>query len=188
MAASIFLTFHGEKPQLTQSIFSRPGHESRLCVRGKTCGSYQNAGTFQWTSAVRGLCVLFLKGRLAHLNPALTSSCSISGFKDSIAASLDYALVKQPEWLRDMFGVDAVGNTYARRLIAKTNSQRKLPGPVTLAVNDKTLALADIHIVWNESQISSEEQLQELISRIDEVGHVSQVGVGATVGSKALAA
>jgi hypothetical protein len=173
MSNGILLTFYGEKPQLIQTSFSRAGQEQRLCIRGKTAGSFQNAGTFQWTTAVQALCVVLIKTRLADLEPATRgaeSSASetlyLSGLKGSPAASLDYALVKQPMWLTDMFGTDATGVTYARRLINRTNSQRKLPGPVTLSINLNVLAPADIRIMWNDELVSSAEQLENLLSLI----------------------
>jgi hypothetical protein len=187
MATAILLSFHGETPQLTQTVFSRSGQDAKLCIRGKTAGSYHNAGTFQWTSAVQGLCVLLIKAHVSHLDPS-AGPASISGLKDSLASSLDYALVKQPLWLTDMFGVDAIGNTYARRLITKSNSQRKLPGPVTLSINDKSLLPSDIRIVWNDTEIASKDELKQLISLIDKNESANESdGVAGTV-SKALAA
>jgi hypothetical protein len=87
-----------------------------------------------------------------------------------------------------MFGVDAIGNTYARRLVSKSNSQRKLPGPVTLAVNDKALSPADIRIVWNNSGVSSEEQLKQLLSLIDATESFSETDVESDHTLRALAA
>ena len=131
--------------------------------------------------------MLLIKARLSHLNPTC-GPANISGFKDSLASSLDYALVKQPLWLTDMFGVDAIGNTYCRRLITKSNSQRKLPGPVILSVNDKALSPADIRIVWNENEVSSEQELKQLISLIDEDASANESQGELSDGSKALAA
>ena len=169
------LVFFGKRPELTQTVFSRAGQEPLVCVRGKTAGSFRSAGTFQWTAAVKGLCALFIRTRLAQLDQSIETS--IEGTRGSLAASLDYAIVKQPSWILEMFGVDAKGKAYIRQIITRTNSQRKLPGPVKLTVDQLALRPTDIRLVWNDTLISSAEQLTSLLAQVVE-GEIAQDATG----------
>jgi hypothetical protein len=137
-----------------------------VTVRGKTSGAFGNAGTFQWTSAVRGLCILFTKAKLAQLDNAPKHAGYISGHQGSLAASLDYALTKQPVWIRDVFGVDVTGNSMAQRFISRTNPNRKRPGPVVLSLNERALSSSNIAVVWNERRVDSAEMLRDLLRNL----------------------
>lgn len=54
--------------QLIETRFiSSPLDNPRVTVRGKTSGAQQHAGSFQWTTGVRALCVLFVKGALSKV-------------------------------------------------------------------------------------------------------------------------
>jgi hypothetical protein len=141
--------------------------QALVTVRGKTSGAFGDAGTFQWTSAVRGLCVLFIKAKLAQLSQPEGGIGFIFGDKRSLAASLDYAITKQPYWIRDLFGTDASGNSMAKRLISRTNSHRKRPGPVVLSVNARALPASNIHIIWKRQRIECVELLRDLLIRLN---------------------
>jgi hypothetical protein len=118
----------------------------RYSVRGKTAGAFKGAGSFQWTTAVRALSIFFLN---AIENPI---GIHLSGHAGSLAASLDYALSKQPIWLAEMFGVDTLGNCLARRFIHRTNSERKRPGPVSLSLNQSYLESTMVEVVVDGRQ------------------------------------
>lgn len=138
----------------------------RVTVRGKTSGAIRDAGTFQWTSAVRGLCILFLKAKMIEALGAERNQANIAGYRGSVAASLDYAITKQPIWIRDMFGTDSNGNTMAQRLISRTNPNRKRPGPVILALNERGLSVVDIAIIWNGKTVATVESLKTLLRKL----------------------
>lgn len=148
----------------------------RITVRGKTAGAFRNAGTFQWTSAVRGLCVLFARAKMAFIAGEEMTQGHIWGHRTSLAASLDYAITKQPVWIRDMFGTDANGATLAQRLISRTNPNRKRPGPVILALNERALAAAAISIVWDGRLVQSTETFRALLLNL---GDVEQADISA---------
>ena len=79
---------------------------------------------------MRAVAVLFIRIRLAdeeRLNQPL-----LEGGRGSLAASLDAALAKPPQWLLDMFGVDANGASLLRRIVQRTNAELKRPGPVSI--------------------------------------------------------
>ncbi len=135
----------------------------RITVRGKTSGAYTNAGSFNFSSAVRALCVLCLKSVLVEKSSS-DELPIILGDKGSLAASLDYALTKQPMWIQEMFGSDAAGTAIAQRLFRRTNSHRKRPGPVVIKVNERALPPQNIHIYLNGKRIDDIASLQNLLS------------------------
>jgi hypothetical protein len=145
-------------------FYAGPGAPARVTVRGKTSGAYGNAGSFHFSSAVRALCVLCTKSAIAGKSSCRDAAPIILGTQGSLAASLDYALTKQPVWLCEMFGSDISGKPLAQRLFRRSNSHRKRPGPVVLSVNEKAIPLSNIHIFWNENEIDSLEALQTLLS------------------------
>lgn len=118
----------------------------QISVRGKTSGACFCTGTFQWTSAVQGLSYLILKTLIHTQSNSNQSIPSISGGQGSLASSLDHAISKQTIWLQDMFGVDYSGTIHAKRLLLRTNSNRKRPGPVIIAINKNYLPYTKIKV------------------------------------------
>ena len=123
---------------LNQTMFSHPLLGRRLvAVRGTTAPP--QAGTFRWSSGVRAMSVLLTRQaiisearRTGHSNG--DAAAAIDGHSDSLAASLDYALSKQPLWLQDMFGVTPHGKAISKLLFRRMNPDRKRPGPVTVFI------------------------------------------------------
>ena len=165
MTCEMLLEFHGKSPELIKTLFRENGGEVCLTLRGKTPGAQRNAGTFQWTSAVRALCIALLKGRLSP-NPHQEDS-SLSGFAGSLAATLDYAISKQPTWTEDMFGVTPDGRSVLRRVISRSNSERKRPGPVTLSLNPHVLSPGSIIVWWNGQRVQEPTILKGLIDSLE---------------------
>lgn len=149
MTDAIQLSFAKAGPQAVEllAVQYRPAgcSEDRLSVRGKTAGAYSNAGTFQWTAAVQGASAVFLK-TLLHDKMETSLQPYILGGRSSLAASLDYALVKGPAWLADMFGTTSLGGLRAKRLFRVTNPNRKRPGPVVVALNMNMLPSSNIRV------------------------------------------
>jgi hypothetical protein len=161
-------------------LIDRATGVQRITVRGKTPGAIRDAGTFQWTSAVRGLCILLAKAKMIQALGGASNAANILGHQGSLAASLDYAITKQPIWIRDMFGNDPNGNTLAQRLISRTNPNRKRPGPVILGLNERAVLPADITITWNGKRAESAEVLKTLLRNLGdtEQAEVSEQGLG----------
>jgi hypothetical protein len=159
----IKLTFAGAIPELVAAescCFST--EETMTMVRGKTPGAWgSKAGTFQWTSAVRALCALMIRQRLNAIDPSI-SRC-ISGRVGSIASSLDYALAKNPTWLVDFFGVEASGNSKARRIFVRTNSHMKRPGDLIVTIKQNMLAPSDIVLFLENRLVSEVSELSTLL-------------------------
>jgi hypothetical protein len=165
----ITLTFcSGSAFELLRVDCSMGNEAPRTCVRGKTGGAYGSVGTFQWSSAVRATACLFLKTKL--LDESDRVEPVLSGGAKSLAASLDYALTKQPGWILDMFGVSAAGKTYARRLFRVTNSHRKRGGPVAISPNPHLCHHDCVEVVLDGKVIEAPELLRTMLNSIEAGG------------------
>jgi hypothetical protein len=154
------LKLYFESGQLIQVVFKESSSgEARRSIRGKTGGAFRTAGSFQWTSAVKALGVLLVQ---TAFNP---QTDSIQGQVGSLAASLDYALSKQPIWISEMFGCDQQGISFARRLLLRTNPERKRPGPVVISVNQVYILSSDIE-VYVDGLRCSESELEQLVATL----------------------
>ena len=151
--------------QLVETRFNWGDGTTSCCIRGKTAGAFRGAGTFQWTSAVRAVATLFLRSVLSETVQGL--SWYITGGKNSAAASLDYAISKGPCWLSDMFGLCPSGQPIARRLFLITNSNRKRPGPVSIAVNKAALSSSQVVVFLDGLCCDDVDTLLEILRDID---------------------
>jgi len=131
------------EPALCRTCFVHPLIGTpRKTVRGKAAGAYLGVGSFEWSRAVRGAALLVLKARLRKPD----SEVDLLGGARSLAASLDYALDKQPGWMSEMFGEDSSGNSILKRLVLRSNPGRKRIGPVALTFNTQFFPVANIEI------------------------------------------
>jgi hypothetical protein len=108
-----------------------------------------------------------IRAKLAKLLGVDYNTAAIHGAQGSLAASLDYAITKQPAWLRDIFGTDSNGNTLAQRIINRTNSHRKRPGPVVLCINERAISPANIKVTWDGEPTESVERLKVLLQNLE---------------------
>ena len=148
---------------LNQTIFSHPLLGRRMVsVRGAIAPP--DAGTFRWSSGVRGLSLLLTRQAVvseARRNGVLNghSPAAIEGDGDSLAASLDYAISKQPLWLQDMFGSTPQGTAISKLLFRRMNPDRKRPGPVTVFIANLDF---DVLIEVDGTTIQGERTLRHL--------------------------
>lgn len=149
-----------------------PQTEVRISVRGKTSGPLRQAGSFQWTAAVKGLALLVLR------TCACREGMLLPGEKDSLASSLDYAISKQPVWLTEMFGCDAQGSSLAKRMILRTNPERKRPGPVVLGINQLFLRPAEISI-FSHGKLCRDDELLPLLNQLECLNTAYQQAIAA---------
>ena len=124
-------------------------------VRGKTSGAYRGYGTFQWTSAVKAVCVALLRAKVCA---ATAESSAISGEKGSL-------------------GFTPAGGLIARRLFLVSNPNRKRPGPVVIVLNERVLATAEIKVSLDGKVLTSTEDLQRLLNTI---GGATELVTGST--------
>lgn len=167
MPCEILLEFHGKNPELTKTLFRENTGTVQIAVRGKTPGAHKDAGTFQWSSAVRALSLLLTKAALLGRGERHESNAGLRGYAGSVAASLDYAISKEPSWIIEMFGIEKSGRSRIRKLIKRTNAERKLPGPVMLVLNTAHLPLSAITIWWNGARVVDPTVLKSLIHLLE---------------------
>lgn len=144
-------------------------------VRGKKCpiAGYRS---FQWTSAVRGFVILALRSAARHseTEDILGQKACIVGGKGSLASSLDYALAKQPLWLRELFGEDSKGVPVARRVFRRINPSRQWGDEVYISLNHSYLSPKAISIFLDGERVTSERLLEEIASTIEAEDQVEE--------------
>jgi hypothetical protein len=161
--ASIKLYFSDfPKPELFRIVFESPHSGNKTAVRGKTTGASRAGGTFQWTAAVRALCALLLK----NLASGCLGSESIQGGKGSLAASLDYALSKEPEWLLDVFGFDANSKAVSRRLFLRSNPDGQRDGPRQITLSPHQWSSVSVFMGDKQTKVISPRSLNQMIAAI----------------------
>lgn len=119
-------------------------------MRGKNINSSSHYGNFQWSEAVKALAILCLA-------TACKQSAELSGYKGSLACSLDYAISKPPQWMQDLFGFDTQKNLIAKRIFLRINSEGKLQGPTTISISSAQLSEKDIEIFLGEKKLLKHE-------------------------------
>jgi hypothetical protein len=156
----------GDAVELCEVTF-KPCGANRVfhSVRGKSCGAFRGAGSFQWTSAVQGLCVLLLRAKAAAKGSSVEPR--LVGEKGSMASSLDYAVSKAPMWISEMFGVQSSGDLVVRRLVLISNSNRKRPGPVVVGLNERFFSPAMIQVRVDGQEVTSLAGLHDLLEKIE---------------------
>ncbi|MCB0353223.1 MAG: hypothetical protein KDD64_06840 [Bdellovibrionales bacterium] len=156
----------GKRPELVRTEFdlSSGGKASapQVAVRGKTPGAHHTHHTFQWSKAVKALCVIALSEKIRAENLPLP----LTGGVGSLAASLDYAITKEPQWIRDIFGSDTKGKSFAKRLFLRTNPNQKRSGPVSVRFNPTLLAPYQIFIFVGRKPVISRRKLEALLRQI----------------------
>lgn len=145
--------------QLEKTFFQHPRLASPLvAVRGKGLGANAKFGSFQWTPAVHALTYLIVS-TAADYASGIENDYVLQGEAGSPAASLDYALSKQPQWLIDVFGSDSRGTALARLLLHRSNPERKRPGPVSISLNTSALPVASIELYLNQQLLTSFDEI-----------------------------
>jgi hypothetical protein len=176
MACEMLLEFHGDVPELTKTLFRRDNGEVITSVRGKTAGALRGAGSFQWTSAVRALSAILVRGALVTREQGDPNLVALSGFGQSLASTLDYALSKQPLWTVEMCGVDMCGQSFLRRLFLRTNPERKYPGPVIINLNPRILGGEAIQVWWNGQRLTDPAAFRTLLDRVEKLVPLGKKG------------
>ena len=153
---------------LNRTSFRHPLlQEETVAIRGATAPN--TFGNFRWSSGVRALALLMIRHALVldkrrNGGKELCEPAAIEGGEHSLAASLDYALSKQPLWLQDMFGVSPQGGQLARLLFRRINPDRKRPGPVVIFIANKDF---DVSVEVNGGKIHDVSNLRLLQERLE---------------------
>jgi hypothetical protein len=149
--------------QLERTVYVDSSGLEVVTVRGKTSGAYRNAGAFQWTPGVKALAVSFLRALANHLKKVRTYLPLLEGERGSLAASLNYALYKQPAWLFDMFGMDDLGNARLRSLLFHSNLGT---GKIAISLNEDLLPAGSIRVYVGAVEIRDADELGQLAREI----------------------
>lgn len=157
----------GPNVELLETWFTHPlTHQPLKSTRGKTADS-KDTGTFGWTNAVRALCLLFIRHKLSAFRDntcnRMAITAGISGPRGSLAASLGYAISKEPLWLQEMFGLDSKGTSILKRLLKRSNPELKRPGPTSVSVNESIVRRQSISIYVGSLPVEAEAELQSLL-------------------------
>lgn len=158
---------------LNRTTFTHPLlPQDLVTVRGATAPP--GIGNFRWSNGVRALSVLLVRHALLLVTVRSQAELSaepatIEGTETSLAASLDYALSKQPVWLQDMFGNTRQGTSIAKLLIRRINPDRKRSGPVVLFISNSSL---EVIVRVDGSRVNSAKELQRLVEVLERVGCV----------------
>ena len=153
-------------PELCRWQFFHPCLKNEIvAIRGKGTVGDSGSSSFQWTSAVRALAIVFLKARLAQFFDD-RSPVQISGTRGSFASSLDDALYKEPEWMCELFGLDGGGRGYARRIFSRVNPGQKRREPVSIGLNHSFLGPLAIDVFLDGNMVSTPAQLATLITKL----------------------
>jgi len=166
-STAVVLLFEGGlRPELQELRFSHRILAAPICaVRGRAFRPGNTEASFQWSAGIRAISLFLTRAALLHLE-GNTSSPILEGGASTAAATLDYALSRQSNWLVDLFGSDPQGLSLARRFICRTNPERKRPGPVKLFLNSSFLAADCISIQRDGAPCNSAEALQDLCSEL----------------------
>lgn len=139
--------------ELLKTTFRSPSIPSEVhSVRGKTAGAYVNSTTFQWTAAVQALSVLLLRAAADGRRAVKSVHVMLEGGQNSLASSLDGALQKQVGWL-DLFGSNAHGESLSKRILIRTNTGMRRPGPVSVSLNEHVLPRGAITVHVDNQRI-----------------------------------
>lgn len=170
--ASLVLKFFQYENSLTleeTSFFSPESGEVIRGIRGKRFlpGQFRR---FHWSDSLHALCILAIRHRLfggSGRPPQLFVGATLLGEGQSPASTLDYALTKQPNWMKDLFGCTPTGDSILRTLIGRMNPERKRPGPVRLWFEARAIDPAHIRIFLNEIEITSPALLEESMNLLE---------------------
>lgn len=168
-----FVTSH-TTVALNQTFFKHPLLPQEITtVRG--AAAPQRVGNFRWSHGVRALSLLLVRQALRRLaTPSeehlRSEAVSIEGKDASLAASLDYALSKQPLWLQDMFGKTPQGKSISKLLFRRINPDRKRPGPVTIFIANPRF---EVVVLIDGRSLKCARQLRYLAESLERMGCVA---------------
>jgi hypothetical protein len=91
----------------------------------------------------------------------------LEGQANTPAASLDFALAKQPNWILDMFGMDVHGQPIARKILLRQNPERKRPGPVSISVRLRALPPEKVRVFLEDKEVVDKETLRSLATEVE---------------------
>lgn len=160
---SLTLKFFGEgaEVRLEEVVFRNQSGVQRSRA-GKT--SRASEGSFQWSVALKSMCLLFVRSVRSFAEGAKGDTELIGG-EGSPASSLDLAIAKGGGlvWMTEMFGTTATGDTLAKRMFTRANTNRRKKFlRVRVSVNTHFLPIDRIKIYRDNELLESVPSLAKL--------------------------
>ncbi len=147
--------------QLVKTCFYFNYERPIITERGKCFPHSTKSGSFIWSNGVKALVYLLLQSVcLAQLGSA--NQYILSGTKKSLAHTLALTLLKEPNWLIEMCGVDINGKARARKLVNIRNPYYNLGEKVELSLNTQFLSFSQINFYLNNKKQTSGKNLLQL--------------------------
>jgi RNA polymerase sigma-70 factor (ECF subfamily) len=159
----------GTAPELLETRFYHAAFapRGRHCVRGKDEGAHAGSASFQWSAALKVL-TAYLLACAASARRCTDASCPIlTGERSSAAASLNFAMSKKPDWIKDMFGRDSGYRPYLLDLIKRSNPDLKRKGPVVLCLDARVLPPQRIFVFVGDRQTDAAEEIEQISNAIE---------------------
>lgn len=147
------------QPELAEIVFTPVPGDERVARRGKGLVFTDDQASFQWTKAVKAFALLFVGTKLAQLSD---TPFELTGQHGSAAASLDYAISKPTEWVAGLFGGKRDQQDFRRKAFKISNSEQKLPGPVTVHLSASFGEPEALQIFLDDQKLSSSTDLLRL--------------------------
>jgi hypothetical protein len=158
------LVFEGA--QLDRIRFCHLRRPSRESFRGRS-RFHKTAGSFSWSSAVKFTVLLFITEQIARIENE--PEAKLVGKRGTPASVLDYALDRQPVWIKEVFGVDKEGVSFLHSLIQRSNSRPKEDTEITVTMRKNRREDTAIRIFIDSIDISNNSKaLRQLAVRLQE--------------------
>jgi RNA polymerase sigma-70 factor (ECF subfamily) len=135
-------------------------------VRGKDEGAYLGSASFQWSPALKVLMAYLLRCAAAGRRCPQGTDPILSGERSSPAASLNFAMSKKPNWIKDMFGEDAQSHPFLLDLIRRSNPDLKYAGPVILRLDTQVLPPQRIFVFVGDRPVDSDKEMDQIANAI----------------------
>lgn len=142
------------EPSVEELIFEDSITKStRKLVRGRV-SPHKGGSSFHFTSAVQSFVTLALRQAAFPDSPI-----SLTGSAPSPALSLEYAILRKPSWIQDLFGVDAEGASLVLRYFIRVNAGFKRAAPLKVTINPTLLPARNIACSVNGRRVTQQDEL-----------------------------
>jgi hypothetical protein len=157
-----------DRIELWQTYFKHPIlDQPRFSVRGKTTGAFHGSnGSFQWTTPVIALSVLFLNHKISFLQEGKNTAPVLLGNRNSMASSLAYTIDKAPNWLAEMFGTNSKGDLLIRTLTRRSASGYRNGSPIAVSLSPNYFTADNIAVIVNNKAVESEGEIRCILRKL----------------------
>jgi len=91
----------------------------------------------------------------------------LEGSRGSLAAALDYAVAKRPNWINELFGAAERDSNFVQRFFHRRNPERKRGDTVSVCFNPKLLSGASISIYVDGALEQSTDALKGMLAELE---------------------